>query len=152
MTCIGVEKQLRLWRFLRDCEAVLGRDHDIGNAVSHQDRHAELGKMRPCSSIALPPRRDRLALSATGFRRNGRALPEANAIEMPSGGDGPSLGFREEQELDILTSRHCLCCDFRDAWMRWRAVGATGTRACDHKMAYTLRPGQRDRLPDITSK
>src|SRR5258705_6807179 len=99
MTCIGVEKQLRPWRFLRNCEAVLSRDHDIGNAVSHQDRHAQLVKMRPCRSIALPPRRDRLALSATGFCRNGRPLPEANAIEVPSGGRGPS---REEQELDIL--------------------------------------------------
>src|ERR1700682_161210 len=97
--------------------------------------------MRPCRSIALPPRHDRLALSATGFRRNGRALPEANAIEMPSGGRGPSFGFRGAQELDIPASRRCLCCDFRDAWMRRRAVGATGPRARDHKMAYTLRPG-----------
>src|ERR1700704_6484975 len=97
--------------------------------------------MRPCRSIALPPRHDRLALSATGFRRNGRALPEANAIEMPSGGCGPSFGSREEQELDILASRRCLCCDLRDAWMRRRAVGATGTRARDDKMAYTLWPG-----------
>src|SRR6266403_2988483 len=141
MTCIGVENQLRPRRFLRNCEAVLGRDHDIGNAVSYQDRHAELAKMRPCRSLALPPRRDRLALSATGFRRNGRALAEANAIEVPSGGRGPSFGFREEQEVDILASRRCLCCDFRDARMRRRAVGATGARARDHKMAYTLRPG-----------
>src|SRR5229473_544140 len=135
MTCIGVEKQLRLWRFLRNCEAVLDRDHDIGNAVSHQDRHAQLAKMRPCCSIAVPPRYDRLALSATGFRRNGWALPEANAIEMPSGGRGPGFGFREEQELHILASRCCLCCDFRDARMRRRAIGATGSRARDHKMA-----------------
>src|SRR5882672_4722740 len=141
MTCIGVENQLRSRRFLRKCEAVLGRDHDIGNAVSHQDRHAQLVKMRPCRSIALPPRRDRLALSATGFRRNGRALPETNAIEMPSGGCGPSFGSREEQELDILPSRRRLRCDLRDAWMRRRAVGATGARARDHKMTYTLRPG-----------
>src|SRR5882724_6383825 len=141
MTCIGVENQLRPRRFLRNCEAVLGRDHDIGNAVSHQDRHAELAKMGPCRSFALPPRHDRLALSATGFCRNRRALPETNAIEMPSGGGDPSFGFREEQELDIPTSRCCLCCDFRDAWMRRRAVGATGARAGDHKMAYTLRPG-----------
>src|ERR1700730_6692276 len=97
--------------------------------------------MRPCRSIALPPRHDRLALPATGFRRNRRALPEENAIEMPSGGRGPSFGFREEQELDILASCRCLSCDFRDAWMRRRAVGATGTPARDHKMAYTLRPG-----------
>src|ERR1700681_3776791 len=105
MTCIGVEKQLRPRRFLRNCEAVLSGDHDIGNAVCHQDRHAQLAKMRPCRSIALPPRLDRLALSATGFLRNGRALPEANAIEMPASGRGPSFGFREEQELDIHTSR-----------------------------------------------
>src|SRR5258705_8468534 len=105
MTCIGVEKQFRHWRFLRNCEAVLGRDHDIGNAVSHQDRHAELAQMGPCRSIALPPRVDRLALSAPGFRRNGRALPETNAIKMLSGGRGPTFGFREEQELDILASR-----------------------------------------------
>src|SRR6267378_2238419 len=97
--------------------------------------------MRPCRSIPLPPRRDRRALSATGFRRNGRALPEANAIEMPSGGCGPSCGLREEQELDILASRRCLCCDCRDAWMRRRAIGTTGARARDDKMAYTLRPG-----------
>src|ERR1700730_12429508 len=97
--------------------------------------------MRPCRSIALPPRHDRLALSATGFRRNWQALPETNAIEMPSGGRGPSFCFREEQELDILTSRRCLCCDFRDAGMRRRACGATGARARDDKMAYTLRPG-----------
>src|ERR1700687_160261 len=141
MTCIGVEKQFRHWRFLRNCEAVLGRDHYIGNAVFYQDRHAEPAQMGPCPSIALPPRRDRLALSTTGFRRNGRALPEANAIEMPSGGRGPSFGFREEQELDILASRCCLCCDFRDPWMRRRAVGATGARARDNKMAYALRPG-----------
>src|ERR1700726_6235 len=102
MTCIGVQNQLRPWRFLRNCEAVLSRDHDIGNAVSHQDRHAQLAKMRPCRSIALPPGRDRLALSVTGLRRNGQALAEVNAIEMPSGGRGPSFGFREEQELDIL--------------------------------------------------
>src|ERR1700720_817569 len=126
MTCIGVKNQLRPWRFLRNCEAVLGGDHDVGNAVCHQDRHAEFAEMRPCRSIALPPRHDRLALSATGFRRNGRALPEANAIEMPSGGRGPSFGFREEQELDILASRCCLCCDFRDAWLRRRAVGPPG--------------------------
>src|ERR1700726_4331184 len=117
MTCIGVQNQLRPWRFLRNCETVLGRDHDIGNAVSHQDRHAELAKMRPCRSIALPPRQDRLALSATGFLRNGRALPETNAIEMPSGGCGPSFGSREEQELDILPSRRGLCCDLRDPRM-----------------------------------
>src|ERR1700680_1962950 len=97
--------------------------------------------MRPCRSIALPPRHDRLALPATRCRRNGRALPEANAIEMPSGGRGPSFGFREEQELDILASRRCLCCDFRDAWMRRRGVGTTGPRARDQKMAYTLWPG-----------
>src|ERR1700693_4063076 len=97
--------------------------------------------MRPCRSIALPPRHNRLALSATGFRRNGRALSEANAIEMPSGGRGPSLGFREEQELDIVPSRRCLRCDLRDPWMRRRANGTTGARARDHKMAYTLRPG-----------
>src|SRR4030088_2338743 len=126
MTCIGVEKQLRPWRFLHNCEAVLGRYHDIGNAVSHKDRHGELAEMLPCRSIALPPRHDRLALSATGFLRNGRALPEANAIEMPSGGRGPSFGFREEQELDIRASRRRLCCDVRDPWMRRRAVGATG--------------------------
>src|ERR1700681_936023 len=102
MTCIVVEKQLRPWRFLRNCKAVLGRDHDIGNAVSHQDRHAELAKMRPCRFIALPPRLDRLAVSPAGCRRTGRALPETNAIEVPSGGCGPSFGFREEQELDIL--------------------------------------------------
>src|ERR1700682_430255 len=114
MTCIGVEKQLRPWRFLRNCEAMLGRDHDIGKAVSHQDRHAELAKMRPCRSIALPPRHDRVALSAPGFRRNGRELSEANAIEMPSGGRGPSCGFREEQELDIVPSRRCPRCDLRD--------------------------------------
>src|ERR1700674_3548658 len=108
--------------------------------------------MRPCRSIALPPRLDRLALSATGFRRNGRALPETNAIEMPSGGRGPSFGSREEQELDILPSRRCLRCDLRDPWMRRRAVGSTGTRARDHKMTYTLRPGYRHRLPDITTE
>src|SRR6202166_4996051 len=141
MTCVGVEKQLRPWRFLHNCEAVLGRDHDIGNAVPHQDRHAELAKMRPSRSLALPPRHDRLALSATGFRRNGRALPEANAIEMLSGGRGPSSGFREEQELDIRACCRCLCRDFRDAWIRRRAVGTTGARARDHKMTYTLRPG-----------
>src|ERR1700687_3912870 len=28
MTCIGIEKQLRPWRFLRNCEAVLGRDQE----------------------------------------------------------------------------------------------------------------------------
>src|SRR6266852_9935701 len=134
MTCIGVEKQLRLWRFLRDCEAVLGRDHDIGNAVSHQDRHAELAKMRPCRSIALPPRHDRLALSATGFRRDGCAPPETNAIEMPSRGCGPSFGSREEQELDILASRRRLRCDLPDPWMRRRAIGTTRARARDHKM------------------
>src|SRR6202035_2870662 len=115
-------------------------------------RHAEFAQMRPCRSIALPPRRDRLALSATGFRRNGRALPEANTIEMPSGGRDPSFGFREKQELDILAGRRCLCRDFRNAWMRRRAVGTTGARARDHKMAYTLWPGQRDRLPDITTE
>src|ERR1700681_2757001 len=147
MTRIGVENELRPWRFLRNCEAVLGRDHDIRNAVCHQDRHAQLAKMRSCRSIALPPGHDRLALSATGFRRNGRALPETNAIEMPSRGCGPGFGSREEQELDILASRRRLRCDLRDPWMRRRAVEATGTRACDHKMAYTLRPGQRDRLP-----
>src|ERR1700730_170062 len=141
MTCIGVENQLRHWRFLGNCEAVLGRDHDICNTVSYQDRHAEPAKMGPCRSIALPPRRDRLPLSATGFRRNGRALPEANAIEMLSGGRCPSFGFREEQELDILASRRCLCRDFRDAWMRRRAVGGTGARARDHKMPHTLGPG-----------
>src|ERR1700681_4037161 len=108
MTCIGVEKQLRTWRFLRDCEAVLGRDHDIGNAVSHQDRHAEIAQMRPCRSNPLPPCPDRLALSATGFLRNGRALPETNAIEMPSRGCGPGFGSREEQELDILARRRRL--------------------------------------------
>src|ERR1700720_502485 len=97
--------------------------------------------MRPCRSIALPPRHDRLALSATGFRCNGRALPEANTIEMSSGGCGPSFGFREEQELDILPSRRCLRCDLRDPWMRRRAVGGTGARARDHKVAYTLWPG-----------
>src|ERR1700720_2432952 len=97
--------------------------------------------MRPCRSIALPPRRDRLALSATGFRRNGRALPEANAIEMPSGGRDPSFGFREEQELDILAGRRCLCCDFPGAGMRRGAVGTTRPRARDRKMAYTLWPG-----------
>src|ERR1700682_1682129 len=123
MTCIGVENELRPWRFLRNCEAVLGRDHDIGNAVSYQDRYAEPAKMRPCRSIALPPRRDRLPLSATGFRRNGRAFPEANAIEMLSGGRGPSFGFREEQELDIRACRRCLCRDFLDAWMRRRGGG-----------------------------
>src|SRR6266436_5503083 len=85
MTCIGVEKQLRLWRFLRDCEAVLGRDHDIGNAVSHQDWHAELAKMRPCSSIALPPRLDRLALSATEswWKGDGAARPHLGKLSMP---------------------------------------------------------------------
>src|ERR1700694_1360560 len=140
MTSIGVENQLRPWRFLRNCEAVLGRDHSIGDAVSHYHRHAELAKMRPCRSIPLPPRHDRLALSATGFRSNRRALPEANATQMPSGGRGPSFGFREEQELDILAGRRCLCCDFRDAWMRRRAVGTTGARARDHKTAYTLWP------------
>src|SRR6202166_4443920 len=134
MTRIGVENQLRPWRFLRNCKAVLGRDHDIGDTVSHQDWHAELAEMWPCRSIALPPRRDRLALSATRFRRNGRTLPEANAIEMPAGGRGPSCGFREEQELDILASRRCLCCDFRDAWMRRRGVGATGARARAHQI------------------
>src|SRR5258707_10087021 len=118
MTRIGVEKQLRPWRFLRNCEAVLGRDHDIGNAVSHQDRHAELAKMRPCCSVALPPRHDRLALSATGFRRNRWALPEANAIEMLLGGRGPRFGFREEQELHVLANCCWFRCDFRDAWMR----------------------------------
>src|SRR5258706_9465060 len=97
--------------------------------------------MRPCRSIPLPPRHDRLALSATGFLSNGRALPETNAIEMPSGGRGSTFGFREEQELDILPSRRCLCYDFRDAWMRRRAVGATGARARDHKMMDTIRPG-----------
>jgi hypothetical protein len=115
MTCIGVENQLRPWRLLRNGEAVLGRDHHIGNAVSYEYRHAELTKMRPCRSIALPPRRDRLALSAAGLRANGRALPEANAIEVPSGGHGPSLCFRKEQELDILASRNGLCRDFRNA-------------------------------------
>jgi len=115
MTCIGVEHQLRPWRLLRNGEAVLGRDHDIGNAVSDEYRHAELTKMRPCRSIALPPRRDRLALSATGFRCNGRALPETNAIEVLSGGRGPSFRFREEQKLDILASRRGLCRDFRNA-------------------------------------
>src|ERR1700726_4316739 len=97
--------------------------------------------MRSHRSIALPPRHDRLALSATGFRRNGRALPEANAIEVPLGGRGPNFGLREEQELDILAGRRSLRRDFRDTWMRRRAVGATGARARDHKMAYTLWPG-----------
>src|SRR6266851_1114155 len=115
MTCIGVENQLRPRRLLRNGEAVLGRDHDIGNAVSREYRHAELTKMRPCRSIALPPRRDRLALSAAGLRANGRALPEANAIEVPSGGRGPNLCFRKEQELDILASRRGLIRDFRNA-------------------------------------
>jgi hypothetical protein len=82
--------------------------------------------MRPCLLPLHRPStttRDRLAPSATGFRRNRRALPKTNAIEMPSGGRGPSFGFREEQELDILASRRCLCCDFRDTWMWRRAVG-----------------------------
>src|ERR1700686_2863454 len=96
--------------------------------------------MRPCRSIAPPPRHDRLALSATGFRRNGRALPETNAIEMPSRGCGPGFGSREEQELDILASRRRLRRDLRDPRMRWRAVGATGAGARDHKLAYALRP------------
>src|SRR5258706_16304675 len=112
MTRVGVEHQLRPWRLSRDCEAVLGRDHDIGDAVADEYRHAQLAKMRSCGSIALPPRRDRLALSATGFRRNGRALPEANAIEVPSGGRCPSFRFSEEQKLDILASRRGLCRDF----------------------------------------
>jgi hypothetical protein len=68
--------------------------------------------------------RDRLAPSATGFRRYWRALPKTKAIEMPSGGRGSSFGFREEQELDILARRRCLRCDFRDAWKRRRPVGA----------------------------
>ena len=55
------------------------------------------------------------ALSATGFRRNGRALPKANAVEVLSGGRSPSFRFREEQELDILASCRGLCRDFRNA-------------------------------------
>src|SRR4030081_1236617 len=97
--------------------------------------------MGPCRSIPLPPRHDRLALSATGFRRNGRALTETNAIEMPSGGCGPSFARREKQELDILPSHDRLRSDLRDSWMRRWPVRPTGARARDHKMMHTLQPG-----------
>jgi hypothetical protein len=35
MTCIGVEKQFRALRYLRNSETVLGTGHDIGNSICH---------------------------------------------------------------------------------------------------------------------
>src|ERR1700680_2769214 len=64
MTCIGVEKQFRPWRFLRNCEAVLGRDL----------RHSLAMALRPPGSrahaIAAPRDRSRALWQSNRQSRN----------------------------------------------------------------------------------
>src|ERR1700674_4168203 len=55
MTRVGIKNQLCLWCIACNRKAMFGRDHDVRDSVSHQHRHAEVGKMRPCRAIALPP-------------------------------------------------------------------------------------------------